>query len=490
MSTQPTSSAGTGDLTAAARDWVLAVHPHARHLDRTLERVLELQPDAPERLRIAAVTHDIERAFPDPDATWDSARDWDSAEYNRWHQDRCADLVAGWLREQGADDALVADVDALVRAHEDGGWPEADVLQAADSLSFLDTMVPLVLGWAGRGYAEGAAAKLRHSLARIAPEQEQARALAAPLVDRALAQLGADRGIVAHGTLAATAAAPTPHQVLAATALVRDGRVFRLARERFPGMPLFPGHPPFQVLSYRTPQGIRAAGDEPWGAGNAAGLGYMSELVLGSQHTGAHIDAHAHMTVGEDDRWHGGSARTQLGDFGPLTGDATEIPPLWRRGVLYDVPGFRGVGALPAGDPVTAEEVEAIEAAHGAAAGAGEVALFRTGYLSAWPDPEALALHRGAGPDISAARLLADRGVIAVGSDTETFEVQPAPDPGEPANPQPVHTLLLIEKGVYIMESLDLEALAAAGVREFLFVALPLAIRGATGSMIDPVAVT
>ena len=32
--------------------------------------------------------------------------------------------------------------------------------------------------------------------------------------------------------------------------------------------------------------------------------------------------------------------------------------------------------------------------------------------------------------------------------------------------------------------------LAAAGVREFLFVALPLAIRGATGSMIDPVAVT
>ena len=25
--------------------------------------------------------------------------------------------------------------------------------------------------------------------------------------------------------------------------------------------------------------------------------------------------------------------------------------------------------------------------------------------------------------------------------DTETFEVQPAPDPGVPSNPQPVHTL-------------------------------------------------
>ena len=55
----------------------------------------------------------------------------------------------------------------------------------------------------------------------------------------------------------------------------------------------------------------------------------MSELVLGSQHTGAHIDAHAHMTI--RDRWHGGSAATDLGDFGPLKGDATEIPPLWRR---------------------------------------------------------------------------------------------------------------------------------------------------------------
>jgi kynurenine formamidase len=478
-------------LLEQARAWVAEVHPHARHLERTLDWTAELDPDASEGLRIAAVTHDIERAFPDAEATWDSARDWSSAEYNRWHQERCADLVSAWLRDRGADRALVEEVDGLVRVHEEGGWRDADVLQAADSLSFLETMVPLVLGWSERGYADNAAAKLRHSLDRIAPELTRARAVAAPLVERALAELrgDADRGIVRPGTPAADAAAPDPERVLAAAALVREGRMFRLARERFPGMPLFPGHPPFQVLAYRTPQGIRAAGDQPWGPVNDAGLGYMSELVLGSQHTGAHIDAHGHMTVGPEDRWHGGSAVSDLGDFGPLKGDATEIPPLWRRGVLYDVAGFRGVAALPAGAPVTAEELLALEAADGFAVGAGDVALVRTGYLSAWPDADALARHRGAGPDISAARLLAERGVAAVGSDTETFEVQPAPDLGEPANPQPVHTLLLIEKGVYIMESLDLEALAAAQVREFLFVALPLAIRGATGSMIDPVAV-
>ena len=89
--------------------------------------------------------------------------------------------------------------------------------------------------------------------------------------------------------------------------------------------------------------------------------------------------------------------------------------------------------------------------------------------------------------------IAADREVYAVGSDTETFEVQPAPDPapdpGPTGNPQPVHTALLIERGVYIMESLDLEELARQRRYEFLFVALPVKIRGATGSMVDPVAV-
>ena len=40
------------------------------------------------------------------------------------------------------------------------------------------------------------------------------------------------------------------------------------------------------------------------------------------------------------------------------------------------------------------------------------------------------------------------------------------------------------------MEGLYLEQLAADRVHEFLFVALPLKIKGATGSMIDPVAVS
>jgi kynurenine formamidase len=448
-------------------------HPHARHLERTLHWLLELDPHASEAAQIAAATHDAERAYPDPSAGWDSAVSWDSPQYNQWHQDRCAEIVRRTLRELGATEEMVRITAGLVHVHEVGGWPEADLVQAADSLSFLETMVGAVVAWVeeGRAPRSRAEGKLRHSVERISAGLPRARRIAEAMLPAALSRVRA---------------ANWPDDVRSALSLVCTGRMHRLARDRFPRMPLWPGHPAFEVVSYRTPQGIRAAGDQPWGPPNDACLGFMSELVMGTVHSGAHIDAHAHMTI--RDRWHGGSAAEHLGDFGPLRGDATEIAPLWRRGVLYDVPGHRGVESLGAGEPVSADELLAIEAS-GAAAGEGDVALVRTGYLAHWPDPEALAAHRGAGPDLSAAQLLAERGVLAVGSDTETFEVQPAPDRGTPANPQPVHTLLLVERGIYILESLDLEGLARAGAREFLFVALPLAIRGATGSMVDPVAI-
>jgi kynurenine formamidase len=278
--------------------------------------------------------------------------------------------------------------------------------------------------------------------------------------------------------------------IVRAAGLVREGRTYSLAAARFPGMPLFPGHPPFQVLNYRTPRGIRVTGAKPWGPVNDAGLGYMAEYVMATSHSGAHVDALAHMTVGDDMHWYGGgTADGNLTDFGPTYGDASKLPPFFTRGVLIDAPRFRGVDVLPKGSAIDAEEMEAICEAQGVAVQPWDTVVIRTGYMGLWPDAERMAAHKTAGPDISAARWLLERGVVATGTDTETYEVQPAPDPGPAGNPQPVHTLLLIENGIYLMESLDLESLAAEGVYEFLFVALPVKIRGATGSMIDPLAV-
>ena len=279
-------------------------------------------------------------------------------------------------------------------------------------------------------------------------------------------------------------------RIVRAAGLVREGRTYSLAATRYPGMPLFPGHPPFQVLNYRTPRGIRVTGATPWGPVNDAGLGYMAEYVMATSHSGAHVDALAHMTVGDDMHWYGGgNADEHLTDFGPTYLDASALPPFFTRGILLDAPRHRGLDVLPAGSPIDAAEMDAMCAAQGVRVEPWDVVLIRTGYMGLWPDAERMAAHKTAGPDISAARWLLERGVVASGTDTETYEVQPAPDRGTPANPQPVHSLLLIDNGIYLMESLDLEALARDRIHEFLFVALPLKIRGATGSMVDPLAV-
>jgi kynurenine formamidase len=52
----------------------------------------------------------------------------------------------------------------------------------------------------------------------------------------------------------------------------------------------------------------------------------------------------------------------------------------------------------------------------------------------------------------------------------------------------PGHILLLVRAGIPIIENLNLEELAAAGVHEFGFVCLPLKMRGATGSPVRPIA--
>jgi kynurenine formamidase len=52
----------------------------------------------------------------------------------------------------------------------------------------------------------------------------------------------------------------------------------------------------------------------------------------------------------------------------------------------------------------------------------------------------------------------------------------------------PVHSILLVEHGINIIEVLNLEELARDAVYEFGFVAAPLKMVGATASPIRPLA--
>lgn len=178
-------------LIEAARQWVIDQYPYnSQHLLKTLEWLDRLAPDAPEAVRLAALTHDMERAFPGSDQPVHKVIVGFNDPYNPLHCARSAIIVGVWLREQGAGDSLIQEVETLILAHEDGGWDEANWVQAADSLSFLETNVDLFLNMlrSGKRTLTEIMVKFDYTYERI--QVPQAREWALPMYEQAKARLG------------------------------------------------------------------------------------------------------------------------------------------------------------------------------------------------------------------------------------------------------------------------------------------------------------
>jgi kynurenine formamidase len=244
--------------------------------------------------------------------------------------------------------------------------------------------------------------------------------------------------------------------------------VYDLAQTYFVGMPHFPTHPPFLYSLTREhgenigPQGHSSSADA---------------MAMGS-HCGTHIDALCHFSL--RGKLYGEQPVVQSYAGGQGRYPVDTIPPILRRGVLLDIARPEGVAALPVDFEVKPAHLDA--ASQGIEIRAGDVVLLRTGWAAYWSEPARyLAQGRGPGPSIEGARWLSSRGVFAVGSDTVAFEKIPT-------DTMPVHVHLLVEKGIHIIECLNLEELAAARVSTFLFVAAPLKVRGATGAPVRPLA--
>ena len=177
-------------LMNAARKWVTECYPYNRHhLLAALEWLDRVAPGSSEPVRLATLTHDMERAFPGPDQP--VATTLSDPDYERAHSVRSARIVGTWLREHGADEGLSGEVERLIVAHECGGWPEADLVQAADSLSFLDTNIDLFLGFvrSGRYPRDEVRKKFTQMFERI--QIPPLKVLARPLIERAYQQLDA-----------------------------------------------------------------------------------------------------------------------------------------------------------------------------------------------------------------------------------------------------------------------------------------------------------
>ena len=110
-------------------------------------------------------------------------------EYLRAHSERSAQIVGAWLKSQGASPELEDDVRQLILLHEVGGSPAADVLQAADSISFLETLSDVVVSWIRSGECSAEKAKEKHDWMLDRIRIEPARARAQPFYERAVSQI-------------------------------------------------------------------------------------------------------------------------------------------------------------------------------------------------------------------------------------------------------------------------------------------------------------
>jgi len=254
------------------------------------------------------------------------------------------------------------------------------------------------------------------------------------------------------------------------TELLRSARVFDLAQPYFAGMPHHPSHPPYLFGL------VKAHGDYVGEAGNSSA---SDAIALGS-HVGTHIDALCHFSC--DGKLHGGdeAAAVQSHRDGLSRHSIDSVEPILRRGVLLDI---AEAAPLPQDFEITPEHLERACGRQGVRIAAGDVVLLRTGWAQYFSDARRfIAEVHGPGPARAGAEWLSARGIFAAGSDTVAFEKVPDPN-------MPVHVHLLVERGIHIIECLNLEELAAERIYEFLFVALPLKIRGGTASPIRPVAV-
>lgn len=260
------------------------------------------------------------------------------------------------------------------------------------------------------------------------------------------------------------------------TAVSAGVRLIDLGQPFFTGMPCSPNHPGFRMtLSRRHGDMVRPDG------GSAA-----NEIIVTGGHVGTHIDALAH--VSHDGRLHGGVDAQDAQRGGRFKdGGAERTPALLTRGVLLDVAAVHEVTVLEPGYGVTAEDLKAAARLAGVEVRRGDVALIRTGWARNFEDAETYLGQQSGVPGATedAARWLATVGIRATGCDTTAFEQIPA---GAGHRVLPVHRVLLVENGIYIIEHLNLEEAAVQGLTEFVFMLAPLPIVGGTGSPVRPVA--
>ncbi len=261
----------------------------------------------------------------------------------------------------------------------------------------------------------------------------------------------------------------TPDRTRDAAGLVRRGQVYSLAIPLQADAPIWPTrHKNWHTNTYSNPVG--------------PGRGGADDILTMHTHGTTHIDALSHIFF--DGQMFNGHPARQMNRDGTTYNAIAQVPAIVTRGVLLDLARHLGVPHLALGQRIHGADLEACAAAQGVDVRPGDAVLVRTGWLRVWDTDRASFDAGEPGISLDGAAWLAARDVVAVGADNSAVEVIPT-ETGE----LDVHVELIRNQGMYLMELLELDALAADEAFEFLFVAAPLRISRGVGSPLNPLAI-
>jgi len=170
---------------------------HIEHLFTAEKYVCKLYKhltgkEAPEELRIAALSHDIERAFKEEhvyEKMYKSKSGFTDNNYREYHQRRSAKIMYNFLKNNNYPENKIEKVCKLISKHEVGGDFESNILNDADAMSFfLDSVVEHFINEKTKvSSVENVKKKIDHSYKRIT--NEEAKKMIYPLYKKAIEKL-------------------------------------------------------------------------------------------------------------------------------------------------------------------------------------------------------------------------------------------------------------------------------------------------------------
>lgn len=281
----------------------------------------------------------------------------------------------------------------------------------------------------------------------------------------------------------------TPQKIVDASGLVKQGKVVSLAIPFDDNGPQTGSFGRFNPIHFMLQDG----GDVSIGAqDHLPNIQYTDDAVTMPLQCATQWDALAHILY-RGKMYNGYEAHHVNSTGAKKNGMENAKDKIVSRGILLDIPRYKGKQWLEPGEAVYPEDLDGAAAMGKVSVGTGDIVLVRTGQIGQVRADGSWGEYSGGsapGLGVDCAQWICEHEIAGYATDTWGTEVIPNETPDIF---QPLHMILIVHAGVLVGEIFDLEGLAEDcandGVYEFLFVAPPLPITGAVGSPINPQAI-